>query len=134
MAHCPVDSPGAAAGLIVAATLHGILGLILPSKRTGLLFLPAGGKVFTELAANECTPETRVTGNVVGEVSPVGGSSTTGKTIFTLTPGAGDPASVKDFDLTHGLGLVKPELIAFTEDTGISQTEEGESSVATEIT
>ncbi len=112
-------------------TLHGILGLILPNKATGILFLPVASKVFVELEENECTPPTKVTGNVAGEITPVGVHTTTGKTIFTLVAGV---QGIKDIDLTHGLGLVKPELVAFGEPSALSQTEEVESTVAVEVT
>jgi hypothetical protein len=131
---CTANSAGATGGLILTETLHGILGLILPSKKTGILFLPQTGSTFVSLAKNECTPETKVTGNVAGEITPVGSSQTTGKTTFTLTPGAANPASVKDFDLTHGLGLVKPELVAFSEPSGLSQSEATETATALEVT
>jgi hypothetical protein len=132
--HCAVNSSGATGGLILWSTLHGVLGLILPSKRTGILLLPQTGATFTTVAKNECTPETKVTGNVAGEYSPVGLCQTTAKIAFALTAGAANPASVKDFDLTHSLGLVKPELVGFSEAGGVSQTEEIEYSVATEVT
>jgi hypothetical protein len=128
---CEVNSVGASAGLILSKTLHGILGLILPSKRTGILFLPQSGKVFTELAANAATPETKVTGDIAGEYTPVGKSQKTATIVFVLSAGA---ASVKDFDLTHGLGLVKPEVVAFAEPAGLSQTEELATEANLEVT
>ncbi len=129
--HCVVNSVGAAPGLILSNTLHGILGLILPSKRTGILFLPVASRVFVELEETACSPETRVAGNVAGEVGSVGSSSKTGKLVFSLIAGFG---SVKDFDLTHGLGLVKPEITAFAEPAAISQTEESETEARLEVT
>jgi hypothetical protein len=131
--HCAVNSPGASSGLILTHTLHGILGLILPSKRTGILFLPLGNSIFVELEKNACTELTKVTGNVAGELEPIGSLQKTGKTFFTLTPATGF-ASIKDIDLTHGLGLVKPEIVAFGEPGGLSQTETTESEMAFEIT
>jgi hypothetical protein len=129
---CQVNSKGSTGGLILTNTLHAILGLILPSKRTGALFLPQSGATLVELEQSlPCTVATKITGNVVGELAPIGVDQVTGKTSFTLTAGV---ASVKDFDLTHGLGLVKPELNAFGEPAALSQTVETETSVATEIT
>ncbi len=130
--HCTVNSIGATGGLILTRTLHAVLGLILPSRRTGLLFLPVAGATVASIEANNCTVASLVTGNVVAEVEPVGAAVLRGgKLFFTLNAGV---ASVKDFDLTHGLGLVEPELEAFGEPAALSQAEEFEYTVATEIT
>jgi hypothetical protein len=132
--HCPINSSGASAGLILWNTLHGVLGLILPNKHTGILFLPQDGATFTKLEKNECTFETSMTGNIVGEYTPIGVSQKTSKITFTLTPGAANPASVKDFDLAHGRGLVKPELDLFSEAAGLSQTQELQTEANLEVT
>ncbi len=129
--HCTANSSGASGGLILTQTLHGRLGIILPSGATGILFLPQSGKVFVELAENACTPETKVTGNVAGAITPTGKPQTTGTTTFSLSAGV---AAVKDFDLTNGGGLVKPELVAFSEAGALSQTEETETAANLEVT
>jgi hypothetical protein len=132
---CPVNSLGAAEGLILTNELHGVLGLILPSRETGILFLPQQkGKSFVELAANSCTPETAVSGNVAGLITPTGKLQTTGKVIFEKEPGPGFSEEILDIDLTHGLGLVKPQLTAFTSNATLSQLENVTFAVATEVT
>jgi hypothetical protein len=114
---------GATPGLILTTTLHGILGLILPSEEIGLLVLPVTGKIWFELAKTEnaagelCSKESKMTGNIVGLIKPVGTHQTTGKLIFTSP-------NPEDFDLTHGLGLVEPELDAFSVGVSESTTEE----------
>jgi hypothetical protein len=132
---CPVHSPGAPAeNLLITKTLHGILGLILPSRATGILFLPVVGKAFLELAENACTPESNVSGNIAGLVEPTGKSQTTGKVIFEREAGTGINEEILDIDLTHGLGLVKPQLTAFTTNATLTQLEEVVFGVATEVT
>jgi hypothetical protein len=126
--YCPVNSPGAPAGLILTNNLHGILGLILPSRETGILFLPTSGKTFVTLAEAEsatakCTPETSVSGTVAGLVTPTGKLQTTGEVIFAKEAGAGFTEAILDIDLTHGLGLVKPQLTAFSTNSTLTQTE-----------
>jgi hypothetical protein len=124
--HCTakVNSEGAPSGLIVTTTLHGILGLILSPPGTsigvGILILPLKGKEFNNLEANGCTEETAVSGDIAGEVTPVGHSQKTGKTVFATTGGR---QAIKDIDLTHGLGLVVPKLTAFTTEATLTQTE-----------
>ncbi len=126
-----------AAGLILTNTLHAILGLILPSKETGLLFLPQVGKIFTTFAKSThsgtepCSEETAVSGSVAGSVEPVNKTQFTGTIKIGLTGGI---ANAKDFDLTHGLGLVKPNLLAFGEAAGLEQTDSALFSVETEVT
>ena len=134
---CAVNSTGAASGLILTTTLHGILGLILPKPSSGtgvaLLLLPISGKRFVTLASNTCTPETAVTGDVAGEVTPVKSKQTTGKLIFkAVHPGSAKQA-IEEFDPSTG-GKVKPELVAFT-TTASEETEEAVTfSSATEVT
>jgi hypothetical protein len=119
-------------GLLLTKTLHGILGLILPSKEIGLLVLPVTGKIFVEFAETKnaagelCSKESKVTGSVAGEITPVGTHQTTGKLIFT-------PPNPTDFDLTHGLGLVLPGLTAFSESAQESTTEEITFTESTEV-
>lgn len=113
---CSVKSTNTSvAGLILTATLHGVIGTVLPSKAAGLLLLAASGKTFATLAGNECTPETKVTGTVAGLITPTGKSQTTSKVTFSAP---GGKQEIKDID-TLG-GLVEPELVAFS----VSATEE----------
>jgi hypothetical protein len=119
-ANCSVSSKtsGGAAGAITTATLHGVLGTLLPSKVAGLLLLPATAKKWYTLLETACTTEAQVTGNLAGEIAPVGTSQSTGKLVFT-TKAAGAEQGVTDFDPSTG-GLVLPELVAF----GTTATEE----------
>jgi hypothetical protein len=135
-AACTVKSLGAPEkGLIITKELHGILGLILPSLETGILFLPVASKVFVELAAGEgtapCTPETKITGSVAGLVEPVGKKQSLGTIKFTQSGGA---SSITKIHLTHHLGLVEPELVAFTTTSGLEQSESVTFGVETEVT
>jgi len=132
---CTVKSIGAPEeGLIITKELHGILGIILPSGATGILFLPTSGKIFVELekanggtGTQKCTPVTKVTGTVAGEVTPTAKKQLTGKIIFPL------PVITK-IDLTHGLGLREPELVAFTGAASLMQEESVTFGEPTEVT
>ncbi len=137
---CLANSTGQSGGLILTNTLHAILGLILPSRQTGLLFLPQTGSKFvtfaesvspTEGTGTVCTEETVVSGTVAGAIEPALSFQTTFKILIGLSGGL--PTS-KDFDLTHGLGLVVPKLVAFGATGGLQQTDSGELSAAIEIT
>jgi hypothetical protein len=114
---CTVKSKGVSGeteGLIITKELHGILGLILSPAPldTGILFLPVVGKIFVELAEAtkgtlKCAPETKITGTVAALITPVGVDTTKGLLVFP-------EGTIKKIDLTHGLGLVEPELVAYT--------------------
>jgi hypothetical protein len=121
---CTVKSKGSTvAGLLITKELHGILGLLLPSGQTGILFLPIVAPTFVEIEEGEkgtgtqkCSIATKVTGDVAGEVSPVGVSQQTGKITFPAT-------ALKTIDLTHGLGRRVVELEAFSETGTLNQVE-----------
>jgi hypothetical protein len=110
---CTANSTGASAGKINTATLHGVLGLILPKgtgSGVGLLLLPAVSKgVFAEIESNECTVETAVEGNVAAEWLLL---LHIGNIIHLHFRKSGAVESIKDFDLSSG-GLVLPALKAF---------------------
>jgi len=131
---CPVKSVGSPAeGLILTTTLHGILGLLLPSNETGILFLPVANKVFvtfarSEKGGKECTAETAVEGSVAALISPSGvPAQLTGK----LTTLAIAKAAI---DLTHGLGPATAKLTAFGETGTQEQTDDVTFGEATEVT
>ena len=130
---CTIHSLGAPEeGLIITTELHGILGLILPSLQTGILFLPTNNSTWTELAeskngATKCTSESKVTGTLAGLVTPVRVSQTTGLITFPKEP-------IKTIDLTHGIGSRKPELNIFTGQATLEQDEKITYGVATEVT
>jgi hypothetical protein len=106
-------------GLILTATLHAIVGLSLPNREAGLLLLPASGKTWETLAANACTPETKVTGTVAGLVTPTGKAETTSKVVFSTASGK---QQIKDLDTLAG--LIEPQLTAFSESATEETTEE----------
>lgn len=134
---CPVITPGFPAGLIIYNTLHGILGLILPSGHVGILFLPQSTKTLVTLAESTntakevCSEEGSITGNFAGEISPVGTLGTSDKIVVALTNGT---QNITDIDLTHGLGLVVPKIVAYTTTAALEQTEEGSYAEVTEVT
>jgi hypothetical protein len=129
--NCAVNSLGGSVGLIVTKTLHGVLGLILPKAGTGvgLLLLPATGKAFTTLAANACTEETTISGNIAGEVEPIGKSQLTGKVTFAAT---GVKQAIKGFDPSTG-GTTTAKLTLFAAEASESLTESLTYSTATEV-
>ena len=132
---CLVNSKGATAGsgLILTTTLHGILGLLLPSNETGIVFLPVAGKEFvtfekSEKEGKECTKQTEVEGSVAASISPVGsGKQTTGK-LVTIAK------EKQAIDLTHGLGAVTAKFIWFGETGTQAQTDDVEFGEPTEVT
>jgi hypothetical protein len=131
-ANCTVKSTNTTVeGLILTTTLHGILGLILPSGETGLLLLPISGKRFLTLAENACTVESALTGSIAGLVEPVGKSQTTGTLKFALNASG---KNIEKIDLTHGLGLRQPELNFFSGAATLVLTVANTYGVATEIT
>jgi hypothetical protein len=137
---CTIKSKaaGSGEGLILTNTVHGILGLVLPSGAIGILFLPTStsSKVFVELeesknGASKCTPATKVEGDIIGGISPIGVSSKTGKTTFALS---NKKQEDREIDLTHGLGHVEAELIAFSATSTLSQENLVTFAIATEVT
>jgi hypothetical protein len=133
--NCPVRSSNTTTeGLILTNTLHGILGLILPSKETGILFLPVAGKTFFELEGNGCTIETAVSGSFAGLVEPLNTLTVKSWVLFEREPGPGNNQAILDIDLTHGLGLVAPKWTFFDSTATLTQLELLTFSVATEVT
>jgi hypothetical protein len=127
---CPASSVGATEGLILTKTLHAVLGILLPSGKTGVLFLPQAGAEFVKFAeatkgGKKCAEETAVTGSVAATVEPVGVSSSTGTVKVT---------TLKEIDLTHGLGLAKAKLTAFSEAGTLVQSDEVTFGQSTEVT
>jgi hypothetical protein len=106
---CPINSIGAPVGLILTKTLHGTLGIALPSGAAAILLLPISGKEFASLEGNECTPETAVSGDVAGLITPTGKVQTTGKIVLNVVSEAQE---VKDIDTLAG--LVVPKLTSFS--------------------
>jgi hypothetical protein len=115
---CAANSIGAASGLIETKTLEGILGEVLTSDAAGLELLPVSGKTFVEIAANECTVETAVSGTVAGLISPTGKPQTTGKIILNAPS---ESQEITEIDTLAGAS--KPKLTAFSA-TAFDETSE----------
>jgi hypothetical protein len=131
--NCTIKSVGAAEGTIVTNTLHGVLGLILPKgtgSGVGLLLLPVTTKKFVVLSSNKCTVETSVTGNVAGEVRPVGGGLVLNGQLLFQAGTSGE--SIKDFDLSTG-GLLQPALESFGANVSQTTTEDLDFSPLVEV-
>jgi hypothetical protein len=111
---CPASSIGSPEGLILTLTLRAVVGLLLPSKQVGLLFLPQSGLHFVNIAGatsqdGTCSQEFEIGGDVNAVVQPVDLRQPTGKISMT---------TLRDIDLTQGLGLVSASLFAFSERLG----------------
>jgi hypothetical protein len=120
-ANCPVNSVGAAEGLILTNPLHGLLGLILPNDKIGILFSsvsPPGTTLITTLAKNVCTAQTPITGNVAGLIEPVGVLTLTGNILFY-------PGGILHIDLAESdslkAGLLHPSLLVFGTSATLTQ-------------
>ena len=119
---CKTNSPGAKAGEIVTKELKGELGTVAKAEaasEVGLLLEPASGTEFVTLEKNECIIETKVTGKVAGEVTPVKKLQTTGKLEFKTVEGKGEKQSIKKITTEAGK-KEEPSLKAF----GLTATEE----------
>jgi hypothetical protein len=102
-----------AAGEIVTNTLKGELGTVKTTEAASGVALdlePESGKIFTELEKTTCTKETKVTGSIAGEASPLNAKQTTGKLIFTTKSGKQAIAAVN----LLGAVVMEPELVAYT--------------------
>lgn len=117
---CEVNSTGASSGLILTTTLHGILGLILPSKLPGLLLLPSSGKTFVTLEKNGCLPEASITGNIVALITPVATKTTKGILNFAVSVSGKD--EITDIDTLAG--LITPELTELGAEVALNQKDE----------
>jgi hypothetical protein len=111
-AACTAKTEGGTTGVIVTKTLDGELGLTTESK-TGVaeLLLPTSGGIFATILASCLSPElVSVEGQIAGEATPVGVSSTTGGLVFGGSEGK---QSIKKINiLGGGLQTVK-QLKAF---------------------
>jgi hypothetical protein len=119
---CAAKSKGGTTGDITTRDLDGELGLSTESKTgVGVLFLPETTKEFVTLEA-ECTePKVgEVEGGVVGEASPIGVLSTTGRILLGAT------ATTQSIKKITVLGsVVEPKFKAF----GLPATEVSEDSI-----
>jgi len=125
---CTANSKGAAEGLILTETLHGVLGST--AKTAVLDLLPVSGSKFVTLAGNSCTEETAVTGSVAGVIEPTGKSVKTGTLKFALT---GGKQSISNIELSSG-GTTKAKLTAFTTEATEEVAEAITYSSTTEVT
>jgi hypothetical protein len=78
------------------------------------------GKSIGKLPDNACIVETVISWSIAGLVEPTGKLKTTGKVIFEKEA----MRRILDIDLTHGLGLVKPQLTLSSTDGTLTQLEE----------
>jgi hypothetical protein len=131
---CPANSTNTTGeGLILTDTLHAILGILLPSSETGILFLPqTSGSFFTLPPAQKngesCGPAASVSGSIAASITPIEKSQVNGTVKVTHK-------EIQEVDLTHGLGPVKAKLIWFFGEAAIlEQTDSIVFGVATEVT
>jgi hypothetical protein len=129
---CAENSVGASTGLILTKTIHGVLGLVLPSGLVGVTLLPVSGHVFVELERNECTKATSVTGSIAGLLSPVGKSQTTGTLTFHAVHPGSSKEEIEKVDTLSG--LAEPELVGFTTVASGEGTESVTAEKAVEVT
>jgi hypothetical protein len=136
-AECPIKSTNTSVPeLIVTNTLRGLLGSVKAAEAAtlvGLLVEPSSGKVITTLAATEAkceAEETAVTGNVAGEVLPVGVSQSTGKYLFL--PAATGKEEISEIVVPSG--TVKPKLTAYSESTNLELEDEVKYEASVEVT
>jgi hypothetical protein len=85
---CAVNSPGASEGEIKTVELSGKIGAVATSEAesgVGQDLKPTSGSTFV-ITEGSCLPfighKTEVTGSIIGEVSPIGSSSTSGKLTY----------------------------------------------------
>jgi hypothetical protein len=151
---CPISSKGIpnSKGEIVTVSLKGELGEVAPAEATtevGLLLeaeSPELSKEFVtlnETVKPECekpTPQTKINGQVVGEVTPLA-KSFKDKVIFALS---GGKQKIKTFERSFAKfckggpeckedGVVKPRLEAFGLEATFESTDENTFSQETEV-
>jgi hypothetical protein len=132
---CPVNSLGqtAGSGLILTQTLHIVVVLLRGGVLVGVRLLPVAGKEFLTLEGNECTKETKVTGELLGKPLPVGVSTTKAKLDFN----AGEEEEAVKGELTYEGGEGNGEykgLTAFSVSATDATNEEVGFSSSTELT
>jgi hypothetical protein len=112
---CTVKSTGAAAGSVITKTLKGELGTVKSAEaasEAGLLLSPETGSEITTLEKATCSAETKVTGSVAAEVTPVNKELTSSKFVFV---GTGKSEKIKTIAADNG-SVKKPLLEAFGGD------------------
>ncbi len=102
---CEANSVGAPSELILTNTLHGVLGLILPSKSPGLLLLPISGKTVVTLEHDGCLGEAAMTGNIAALITPIATKATKGILNFAISS---DKPEIADIETL--VGLITPKL------------------------
>lgn len=107
---CAANSVGAPSGLILTNTLHGVLGLTLPSKSPGLLLLPTSGKTVVTLEHDGCLGEAAMTGNIATLITPIATKTTKGILNFAVSS---DKQEIADIETLAG--LITPKLTIFGE-------------------
>jgi hypothetical protein len=133
---CPINTSGQASGLILTKTLHIVPVLVIfPSKRhvTRVRISPVAGKEWLTLMGNECTKETEVTGELLGNLLPVGVSKTTGKLELSEVEEKGAITEEATYEGGEGNGEYTG-LGLFSKSATISTNETITFSSATELT
>jgi len=128
---CEINSVGAkAAGEITTTELTGELGEITTGSKVGILLEgevnKAKEKVFATLAATECSPETKVTGTIIGEVENKKKLSSTGNVILTTAKKEGKTQSITKIERSSNDESVTAGLKAFGKAATDETTEENE--------
>jgi hypothetical protein len=107
------------------------------STERALLIKPESGSGFAKVEKTECSPATEVTGEIAGEVTPVGKSQTTGEVVFKTASEKQTIKKVKVMEGTEGSETekeVKPKLEAFGATSALEGTEENTFGEAVELT
>jgi hypothetical protein len=125
-------------GEILTNSLTGELGTVAIEPKLGehlswtaLLLKPTSGTTWTTLAANKCTKETLVTGDLAPEVSVIGKKQATNKLVFSATTGK---ALGEEITLHSGKTAEVKGLTAWTTNLQFETTDELAFEEAVEIT
>jgi hypothetical protein len=83
---CPIKSPGASSGEIIARALHGQLGAVAKTEApsgAGVFLTEENKKPWLEFEENACVRyPAKITGSMVAEISVIGKSQLTNKFVF----------------------------------------------------
>jgi hypothetical protein len=129
--NCPIKTPGAVEGEIVSNTLKGELGTVKSAEaatEVGVLARPESGKLWLELEGNACTPETAVSGDIAGEVGPIGELTDKGFINFAVADGKQKIQKIAVLS-----GLLTAQLTAFSSNVTEEKYETLESKEPMEV-
>jgi hypothetical protein len=94
------------------------------SSERGLLLKPKSGAGFAKIEKTSCSPATEVTGEVVGEIKPVGEAKSSGEVVFKVSSEKQTIKKVKVMESEGAEKEVKPKLEAFGSTAALEGTEE----------